>query len=71
MFYDYESSALLGISSNWAMKIVDLIATGASIWAIAAAVAASGGILAIGIVVLRELVMKKIKQVGYAAAVTY
>ena len=53
------------------MKIVDLIATGASIWAIAAAVAASGGILAIGIVVLRELVMKKIKQVGYAAAVTY
>ena len=63
--------ALLGISSNWAMKIVDLIATGASIWAIAAAVAASGGILAIGIVVLRELVMKKIKQVGYAAAVTY
>ncbi|ABG85635.1 circular bacteriocin, circularin A/uberolysin family [Clostridium perfringens] len=64
-------AALLGISSNWAMKIVDLIATGASIWAIAAAVAASGGILAIGIVVLRELVMKKIKQVGYAAAVTY
>ncbi|MGU8571761.1 uberolysin/carnocyclin family circular bacteriocin [Clostridium perfringens] len=64
-------ATLLGISSTWAMKIVDLIATGASIWAIGAAVAASGGIVAVGIVVLRELVMKKIKQVGYAAAVTY
>ena len=66
-----EVAALLGISTTWAVKIVDLIATGASIWAIIAAVAASGGILAFGIAFLREIVMRKIKQVGYAAAVAY
>lgn len=64
-------ASLLGISTTWAIKIVDLIATGASIWAILAAITASGGILAVGVVFLRELVMKKIKQVGYAAAVAY
>lgn len=44
------------------MKIVNFIATETSILAIAATVTVSDGILAIDIVVLREIIMKKLNK---------
>jgi circularin A/uberolysin family circular bacteriocin len=66
-----EIANLLHISSHWASKVIDLVLAGASAWAIVSAIVAGGGIVAIGVVVLRQIVLKKIKQVGYAAAVAY
>lgn len=66
-----EIAKLLHISWDWASKVVDLILAGASAWAIISVIVAGGGIVAIGIVVLRQIVLKKIKQVGYTAAVLY
>lgn len=55
-------ASLLWISSSLTMKIVNFIATETSILAIAATVTVSDGILAIDIVVLREIIMKKLNK---------
>lgn len=66
-----EIANLLHISNYWAAEVIDLVLAGASAWAIVSAIVTGGGILAIGIVVLRKIVWKKIEQIGYAAAIVY
>lgn len=66
-----EIAGLLNISNYWAGKIVDLIVAGASTYAIITAIACGGGMLAIGVAILRALVKRKLGQIGYAAVVAY
>src|SRR6185437_9046875 len=61
----------MGISADAALKVIDLIQAGASTWLIITTIVTSGGIIGVSMLVVRQLLVSKLKQLGRAAFVAW
>ncbi|MFD1954466.1 uberolysin/carnocyclin family circular bacteriocin [Paenibacillus thailandensis] len=55
-----EIVAATGVSMNYAYYIIRLVMAGASVWTLVAAIFAGGGVLAVGALILRNYILKKL-----------
>lgn len=51
-----------GVSTQTAYFIIRMVMAGTSIWAIAGAILAGGGVLAVGALIVRNYILKKLGQ---------